>query len=176
MVLANHLFAVALVTTHYPLKMVSSHLTKERIIKSASLFHTFAQKMSPNPKILVCALNPHAGDDGLLGDEEKEIIIPAIVELQKEMDIQGPFAADSLFKLAYLNQAHFFMAMYHDQGLIAVKMLGQNKTVNITLGLPFFRISVDHGTAFDIAGQNKANEESFLTTLKWIFCEKNVIY
>lgn len=175
MVLANHLFAVGLVTTHYPLLEIPHLITSEKITQTAILLNDFAKKKKENPHIFVCGLNPHAGDHGLLGVEEDEIISPCVQKLSQQMLISGPYPSDSLFKLAYTGEGHFFIAMYHDQGLIPVKMLGQNETVNITLGLPFLRISVDHGTAFDIAGKNKANEKSLLTTFDWIFRKSNSV-
>lgn len=169
MMLGNRSFAVALVTIHKPLKRVPGLITQRLIHSSAkNLFDYMKKRGDEKEKIWITGLNPHAGEKGEMGKEEKKTIIPAI-EALKAMGIpaEGPFPADALFKKAFTREAKYFLAMYHDQGLIPVKMLGENHTVNITLGLPFFRISVEHGTAFDIAGKNKASSESFLECFKY---------
>jgi 4-phospho-D-threonate 3-dehydrogenase / 4-phospho-D-erythronate 3-dehydrogenase len=115
----------------------------------------------PKPKIAVAALNPHAGESGQFGDEEKRVITPAILMANEVgIDVEGPFPADSLFHQALDGRWDVIVAMYHDQGLIPVKMLAFDRAVNVTIGLPIIRTSVDHGTAFDIAGKNKASPES----------------
>lgn len=175
MVLANPDFAVGLVTIHHPLKQISNLVDKKRIRNTIENMSKLAKdRGEADQKLWLCALNPHAGEDGELGNEEKVLIIPYIKTLQKEgFNVSDPLPADSLFKKAYNKSGKYFIAMYHDQGLIPVKMLGQNKTVNMTLGLPFFRISVEHGTAYDICGQNKADLGSFLTALDIVFRLEN---
>ena len=120
-----------------------------------------------NPKIYVCGLNPHAGEDGHLGREELDVIIPALNELreQEQMRIIGPLPADTLFQPKYLQDADVVLAMYHDQGLPVLKSQGFGKSVNITLGLPYIRTSVDHGTALELAGTGKADIGSFVCAL-----------
>jgi len=159
---------VALATTHLPLKDVSSKLNKELIIKIISilhhdLIHKYAIK---NPVILVCGLNPHAGEGGYLGDEEIKVIKPAI-QYCKDQGIQaiGPLSADTVFNAENLQRADVFLAMYHDQGLPVIKYKGFGETVNVTLGLPIIRTSVDHGTALTLAGTGKADVRSFLLAI-----------
>ena len=116
----------------------------------------------PNPKIYVCGINPHAGEDGHLGREEIDVMIPALEELRLEgMNLIGPLPADTIFQAKYLNDADAILTMFHDQGLPVLKYKGFGASVNITLGLPFIRTSVDHGTAFDLAGTNQADAGSF---------------
>jgi len=114
-----------------------------------------------SPRIAVAALNPHAGEHGLFGKEEERIIVPAVAQTQKEgIDVTGPLPPDTVFHQAYHGRFHAVVSMYHDQGLIPLKMIAFEKGVNVTLGLPIIRTSVDHGTAFDIAGQGKADPSS----------------
>ncbi|PKL14904.1 MAG: 4-hydroxythreonine-4-phosphate dehydrogenase PdxA [Spirochaetae bacterium HGW-Spirochaetae-6] len=163
MVLANPDFAVALVTIHHALKDVPKLVTREQIRYTIDNFYRFMQSKREQETIWVCALNPHAGEGGELGLEERDVIVPCLKELKKEgYPVEGPFPADALFKKAARKTGRYFVGMYHDQGLIPVKMLGENQTVNITLGLPFYRISVEHGTAYDIAGKNQADPASLL--------------
>ena len=116
----------------------------------------------PNPRIYVCGLNPHAGEDGHLGREEIDVMIPALNELRAEgMDLVGPLPADTLFQPKYLDNADAVLAMYHDQGLPVLKYKGFGRSVNISLGLPLIRTSVDHGTALDLAGSGKADAGSY---------------
>ncbi|MCL4167138.1 UNVERIFIED_CONTAM: hypothetical protein GTU68_019608, partial [Idotea baltica] len=160
MMLLNEVMRVALVTTHIPLKEVSAHVTDDEIkqvmrILHADMIKKFAIK---EPLIGVCGLNPHAGEDGHLGREELDTIIPALEALRAEgMHIQGPIPADTLFTPDKVKKFDAILAMYHDQGLAPLKYAGFGESVNITLGLPIIRTSVDHGTALDIAGQGKAN-------------------
>ena len=120
----------------------------------------------PNPKILVCGLNPHAGEGGHLGSEEINIISPLISDLQKRgMNIVGPMPADTLFTTKHLDSADAVLAMYHDQGLPVLKHRGFGRSANITLGLPIIRTSVDHGTALDLAGTGKADQGSFAVAI-----------
>jgi 4-hydroxythreonine-4-phosphate dehydrogenase len=176
MVLANPGFAVGLVTIHVPLSKVPSLVSNFSVETAVRNMHHLAKRSGePDAPLWVCGLNPHAGEEGELGTEEQEIIVPALEGLAREgIPVKGPFPADALFKKALTDQGRYFVAMYHDQGLIPVKMLGKNKTVNITLGLPFFRISVEHGTAYDITGMNIADNLSFLTAVD-IVCQSTGI-
>jgi len=169
MMLLNQYMRVALATTHVPLKEVVQHITKETLttvldILIADMRTKFGIKQ---PRIAVCGLNPHAGEDGHLGMEEIEIINPLIQEYQsKGLLISGTIPADSLFTKDKLKNYDAVLAMYHDQGLTPLKYAGFGKSVNITLGLPFIRTSVDHGTALDIAGKNCANSDSLFEAIK----------
>ncbi len=153
---------VALATTHLPLARVSESITQDELKQVIRILHREMQTyFTPQPRILVCGLNPHAGEDGHLGREEIETIIPLINRLQHEgMQISGPYPADTVFTQPYLEQADVILAMYHDQGLPVLKHLGFGNAVNVTLGLPFIRTSVDHGTALDLAGSGKASTGS----------------
>jgi 4-hydroxythreonine-4-phosphate dehydrogenase len=163
MMLACESMRVALATTHVPLRDVADSINKQQLIKIIEIVHRdLTDKFAiQNPKILVCGLNPHAGEAGHLGREEIEIIEPAIEHLQKEgIDVVGPLAADTLFTDKYLRTADAVIAMYHDQGLPVLKYAGFGQAANITLGLPIIRTSVDHGTALDLAGTGQANHSS----------------
>ena len=160
---------VALVTTHLPLAEVSRHITEKRITTAATILHKALQDQFAiaRPHILVCGLNPHAGESGTLGHEEQQIIAPAIAALQQQgLAIEGPFPADSLFIPKYLDHADAILAMYHDQGLPVLKHKGFGKAVNVTLGLPMIRTSVDHGTALDIAGQHDPDPGSLIAAVE----------
>ena len=163
MILMNETLRVALVTTHLAIKDIAHAISKESIIEKATIFHTALKRdfRISNPRIAVLALNPHAGDNGLLGSEEKDIIKPAIDEFaEKGIQAFGPYPADGFFGSG--NYYHFdgVLAMYHDQGLAPFKTIAIDSGVNYTAGLPIIRTSPDHGTAFDIAGQGKADENS----------------
>ena len=163
MILMNEVLRVALVTTHLPIKDVAQAVTKDAVMRKARIFHEALRKdfNVANPRIAVLALNPHAGDGGLLGSEEKEIIVPAIQELEKEgIFCFGPYAADGFFGSRTYDYFDGVLAMYHDQGLAPFKALAMSDGVNYTAGLPIVRTSPDHGTAYDIAGQGKADEAS----------------
>ena len=163
MILMNETLRVALVTTHLAIKDISRAITKESIIEKTTIFHTTLKRdfRISNPRIAVLALNPHAGDDGLLGSEEKEIISPAIEELAgKGIQAFGPYPADGFFGNGTYYHFDGVLAMYHDQGLAPFKTIALESGVNFTAGLPIIRTSPDHGTAFDIAGQGKADENS----------------
>ncbi len=169
MMLATPQLRVALATTHLPLKEVSSHITYEGIIKTLRILHASLQILFhiENPHIFVAGLNPHAGEQGHLGREEIDVIIPALETLRKEgFQITGPLPADTLFTPKYTEQADAIVAMYHDQGLPVLKSQGFGEAVNITLGLPFLRTSVDHGTALDLAGTGKVSGESLEAALQ----------
>lgn len=166
MMLHSKKLKIALLTTHVPLKKVPKLISKDRIIKyveiiSLDLHKKFGIK---KPKINVCGLNPHAGEDGYIGKEEKEIILPAIKDLKKRgYNVFGPYSADTIFTR---NDADLILAMYHDQALPVIKTLGFGSIVNTTLGLPIVRTSVDHGTAIDIAGTNKADSSSLIAAIQ----------
>lgn len=169
MMLAGGRLRVALVTTHLALKDVHRSLTKSGIEDVISLTYASLQKWfgKKKPKIAVCSLNPHGGENGLFGDEEQRFIRPAIEESKKNgFPAEGPFAADTLFVKANQGLYDAVVVMYHDQGLIPLKMASFGKAVNITLGLPFVRTSVDHGTAFDIVGKGIADTGSMEAAIR----------
>lgn len=168
MLLATEGLRVALVTTHLPLAYVAKAITFDRIVNITRILHEdLVEKFGiEQPRILVCGLNPHAGEEGHLGHEEIETIGPALDSLRAEgMQIEGPLPADTLFQAKYLDHADAVLAMYHDQGLPVLKYKGFGSSVNITLGLPFIRTSVDHGTALDLAGTGDADVGSFTVAL-----------
>ncbi len=162
MMLATNQLRMALATTHIPLSQVSDTITQELLEQIVEIIHqSFVQFDLPQPKIAVCGLNPHAGEDGLLGLEDCEVIAPAITKLQHSgIAVEGPFPSDSLFTLNKREMFDVFLAMYHDQGLPVVKAMGFGQCANITLGLPYIRTSVDHGTALDIAAERIASPSS----------------
>lgn len=160
MMLATAGLRVALATTHLPIAAVSKTITKNLLSEVISVLNDDLKNKFgiKNPHILVCGLNPHAGEDGYIGHEEIEIIIPVIQALQNEgYMLTGPLAADTAFTPKYLNSAHAVLTMFHDQGLPVLKYKGFGKSCNITLGLPIVRTSVDHGTALDLAGTDQIN-------------------
>jgi len=162
MLTANNL-RVALVTTHLPLRDVATAITETRLRRVITTLHhdLVAHFDLPAPRILVCGLNPHAGEDGHLGHEEIDIIAPVLNDLRSRgMDLTGPLPADTLFTPHHLEQADAVLAMYHDQGLPVLKYAGFGKGINVTLGLPIIRTSVDHGTAIDRAGKGSINTGS----------------
>ena len=168
MMLATESLRVALATTHLPLSQVSYAITTDSLNYIISTLNDFLINRCglENPNILVCGLNPHAGEDGHLGMEEIEIIEPAIQQCeQMGMNITGPTPADTAFTTTSLKQTDAVLAMYHDQGLPVLKHTGFGRAVNVTLGLPFIRTSVDHGTALDLAGSGKANINSMLAAI-----------
>ncbi|MCS4306684.1 4-hydroxythreonine-4-phosphate dehydrogenase [Rheinheimera pacifica] len=163
MMLATEGLRVALATTHIPLAYVAKAITRERLLKVLTILHQDLQQKFAiaAPRIYVCGLNPHAGEDGHLGREELDIIIPTLNELRAQgMQLIGPLPADTLFQSKYLDHADAVLAMYHDQGLPVLKHKGFGRSVNISLGLPLIRTSVDHGTALDLAGTGKADAGS----------------
>ena len=163
MMLATEGLRVALATTHIPLAYVAKAITRERLLKVLTILHEDLQQKFgiAQPAIYVCGLNPHAGEDGHLGREELDIIIPALNELRAlGMNLTGPLPADTLFQSKYLDHADAVLAMYHDQGLPVLKHMGFGRSVNISLGLPLIRTSVDHGTALDLAATGKADAGS----------------
>ena len=168
LMLAGGSLRVVLTTTHVPFGEVQNLLTRDRIVKTIKLTHQWLKQVGiERPHLAVTGLNPHSGDGGIFGDEETEIIAPAIEAAQKEnMKVSGPFSADALFGRIHETSYDAVITMYHDQGMIPIKMASMDRAVNITLGLPIIRTSVDHGTAFDIAGQGIAKPDSLLEALK----------
>lgn len=165
MMLAAKKLRVALATTHLPLREVSAAITGERLVRTLEVLHgdLKARFGIRRPAIAVTGLNPHAGEGGHLGDEEQRVIIPVLERLRKQgMKVDGPFAADTLFIPRRLKPFDAVLAMYHDQGLPVLKHAGFGEAVNITLGLPIIRTSVDHGVALDRAGTRKADPGSLI--------------
>ena len=168
MLLAANKFRVALATTHLPLKDVSAAISKASLTQVIEvLHHDLKTKFGlKKPRIYICGLNPHAGEGGHLGMEEIETIEPTIEQLKSQgMDLVGPLPADTLFTQKYLKNADAVLAMYHDQGLPVLKHASFGRAVNITLGLPIIRTSVDHGTALDLAGKGTAHSGSLLAAI-----------
>lgn len=169
MMLATEGLRVALATTHIPLAYVAKAITRERLLQVISILNQDLQSKFgiAKPRIYVCGLNPHAGEDGHLGREEIDVIRPALDELRQQgLDLVGPLPADTLFQDKYLKDADAVLAMYHDQGLPVLKYKGFGRSVNISLGLPLIRTSVDHGTALDLAGTGTADVGSFRHALE----------
>lgn len=163
MMFYSRLLRIILVTIHEPLKMVSKLITEEKVIDTCITGNEFLKKYLgiKKPKLVCAGLNPHAGEKGLFGEEEEDVILPALEKLRKKgISVKGPFSADTLFTKAMMNQYHLFVCMYHDQGLIPFKMQAFYEGVNVTAGLPIIRTSPDHGTAFSIAGKNLADPRS----------------
>lgn len=168
MMLATHGLRVGLVTTHLPLREVADAITTERLESVTRILHSdLTEKFGiKNPRIIVCGLNPHAGEDGHLGREELDIIAPTLDRLRKEgMDLVGPLPADSVFTPTNLKQCDAVLAMYHDQGLPVLKHKGFGSAVNVSLGMPIIRTSVDHGTALDLAGTGEIDTGSLQVAL-----------
>ena len=169
MMLMNNKLKVTLQTIHIPLHKVSKDITKKSIIEKIKIINNdlkskFGYK---KPKILVCGLNPHAGEDGILGNEEIKVIKPAIKLLRKMgIHIDGPVPADTAFIEKFINRYDVIHTMYHDQGLPVIKYDDFSKTTNVTLGLPITRVSVDHGTATELVGKGTVNISSFVQALK----------
>lgn len=165
MLLATEGLRVALATTHLPLKDISAAITQESLSQVIEIIlQDLHFKLGiNNPRLLVCGLNPHAGEDGHLGTEEIDIIAPVLQTfIDRGLNVQGPLSADTLFTADKLKKADAVLAMYHDQGLPVLKHMGFGKAVNITLGLPIIRTSVDHGTALALAGTGQAKTDSFV--------------
>ncbi|MDJ0034984.1 4-hydroxythreonine-4-phosphate dehydrogenase PdxA [Pantoea allii] len=168
MMLATEQLRVALATTHLPLKDVAAAVTRDCLHEVITILHQDLRNKFAiaQPHIFVCGLNPHAGEGGHMGREEIDTIIPALNELRQQgIQLTGPLPADTLFQPKYLQHADAVLAMYHDQGLPVLKFQGFGRAVNITLGLPFIRTSVDHGTALELAGLGQADAGSFITAL-----------
>jgi 4-hydroxythreonine-4-phosphate dehydrogenase len=170
MMLACEGLRVALATTHLPLAQVSAAITQPSLERTLRILHADMHSKFgiEKPRILVCGLNPHAGEGGHLGMEEIEVITPVLEKLRGEgLELVGPLPADTLFTPRHLRDADAVLAMYHDQGLPVLKYKGFGEAVNITLGLPFIRTSVDHGTALDLAGKGVADLGSLATALHY---------
>ncbi|MFJ5509045.1 4-hydroxythreonine-4-phosphate dehydrogenase PdxA [Pectobacterium jejuense] len=168
MMLATEELRVALATTHLPLAAVSAAITRQSLHEVITILHHDLQTKFgiAQPQIYVCGLNPHAGEGGHMGREELDVINPALDELRLQgITLVGPLPADTLFQPKYLQHADAVLAMYHDQGLPVLKYQGFGRAVNITLGLPFIRTSVDHGTALELAATGSADPGSFITAL-----------
>ena len=169
MLLMNKKLKIALLTTHIPLSEVPSKISKKNLENTISIIsdefeNTWKIK---NPSICLLGLNPHAGEGGYIGHEEEEILKPFVNSSPK--NVFGPISADTAFIEENINKYDVFLAMYHDQGLPVIKSMGFGNTLNVTMGLPFIRISVDHGTAYEIAGKNKADFSSMDEALKTSF-------
>ncbi len=167
MLMKGPLLSVALATNHLPISRVPGAITTPKLVAQLSLLdHGLTAILNRRPRIAVCGLNPHAGDGGVLGREEDEIITPAIkLARAKGLDVHGPFAADGLFARAHRFPYDVALAMFHDQGLVATKTLDFERTVNVTLGLPVPRTSPDHGVAYDLAGKNEADPTPMISAL-----------
>ena len=170
MLLTGGPLTVALVTAHVPLKEVASLLTTAEIVRVGGLLARFLRRRGiASPRIAVAGVNPHAGEQGDLGDEEGRLIVPAIPLLEAAspgVSFSGPFSPDTVFWRAANGEFDAILCMYHDQGLIPLKLLGFHDGVNVTLGLPFVRTSPDHGTAYELAGTGKARPDSFLSAVR----------
>lgn len=167
MLLASNRLCTVHVSTHIPLR-AACELDERRILRTIELGHQAMQLLGfQQPRIAVCGLNPHAGEHGLFGTEDADIIAPAIRKAQDEGIVcSGPHPPDTIFLLASRGAYDLVVAMYHDQGHIAMKLIDFEGTVNVSLGIPILRTSVDHGTAFDIAGENKANARSMIQAMR----------
>jgi len=172
MMFSGKKFCVSLVTWHIALRKVPGEVTKEKVLDAVffldqALRRYFSKKY---PKLALCGLNPHAGEGGRFGDEEKRVLVPALAAARKKgIRIEGPIPADALFYKAYQGGYDGVVAMYHDQALAPFKAVERDYGVNVTLGLPFIRTSPDHGTAFDIAGKNKADPRSMMRAIHLAF-------
>ncbi len=159
---------VALATTHVPIRQVADRVTRENILLAVEHAAQACRDLGlPRARVGVCGLNPHAGEGGKMGTEEIETVTPAVESArQRGCDVHGPFAADTLFHHAYRGDYDAVVAMYHDQGLAPLKMIGFENGINWTLGLPFIRTSPDHGTAYDIAGRGVASASSMVAAIR----------
>ena len=169
MMLMNSYMKVALHTTHVPLQNVHKYITTESLKKTIGIIHADLKNKFgiKKPKILVTGLNPHAGEDGMLGEQDAKIIRPAIMEMRKnKIIVEGPIPADTAFLKKYIESFDIILTMYHDQGLPVIKFNNFKKTVNVTLGLPITRVSVDHGTALDLVGSGNIDISSFVEAIR----------
>jgi 4-hydroxythreonine-4-phosphate dehydrogenase len=159
---------VALATTHVPIRRVAEEVTGARVESAIELAAQACRDLGlERARVGVCGLNPHAGEGGTMGTEEGEVITPAIRRCQgRQLDVSGPYAADTLFYYAFRGEYDAVVAMYHDQGLVALKMIGFERGINWTLGLPFIRTSPDHGTGYDIAGRGLAQPSSMMAAIE----------
>jgi 4-hydroxythreonine-4-phosphate dehydrogenase len=158
---------VSLVTTHPPLRQVPLLVTEEKVFHCLELTSRHVRRLGLPGPVAVCGLNPHAGESGKIGDEEARIIVPAMERARAQgVDVAGPFPADTVFRRAYNGEFPAVLAMYHDQGLAPLKLVHFGEAVNVTLGLPFVRTSVDHGTGYDLVGRDCADMGSFLAAVE----------
>ncbi|MBI4804105.1 MAG: 4-hydroxythreonine-4-phosphate dehydrogenase PdxA [Desulfovibrio sp.] len=158
---------VSLVTTHPPLRQVPQLVTEEKVLNCLELTSQHVRRLGLPGPVAVCGLNPHAGESGKIGDEEARVIVPAMERARaKGLDVAGPFPADTVFRRAYNGEFPAVLAMYHDQGLAPLKLVHFGEAVNVTLGLPFVRTSVDHGTGYDLVGSDCADMGSFLAAVE----------
>lgn len=171
MAFLSEAFHLLLITAHMPLQQVSSWLTPQRILEKSRLFYGALRRIGiAAPRLALCGLNPHASEGGLFGREEETILEPAVKEFQSEFgrdSLQGPFPSDTLFRRLIRKEFDGVVALYHDQGLIPLKLVAFESAVNVTLGLPLIRTSPDHGTAFDLAGQGRASSTSMESAVFW---------
>ncbi len=162
---------VVLTTIHLPLRQAIESLTSDLVLEKLEiLLREFPRLGLPCRRIAVAGVNPHAGEGGLLGMEDTGIVLPAINRARRmhpDIGIEGPVPADTLFHRAVEGEFDAVLALFHDQGLAPIKLIGFGEAVNVTLGLPFVRTSVDHGTAFDIAGKGLARHDSMMTAIRW---------
>ena len=167
MLLVSDRLRVVHVSTHVPLRK-AIHLDSQRVLRTIELGHAAMPWLGiDRPRIAVCGLNPHAGENGLFGEEDARFVLPAVKSAQASgINCQGPFPADTIFLKAFRGEYDLVVAMYHDQGHIPMKLIDFEHTVNVSLGLPIIRTSVDHGTAFDIAGKNQADPTSMKCALR----------
>jgi len=157
---------VSLVTTHPPLKRVPQLVTQEKVLRCLTLTARFVKALGLAGPVGVCGLNPHAGESGTIGDEEERVIAPALEQARRMgIDVVGPMPGDTVFHRAYQGEFPAVLAMYHDQGLAPLKLVHFGQAVNVTLGLPFVRTSVDHGTGYDLVGKDAADMGSFLAAV-----------
>ncbi|MBI3292429.1 MAG: 4-hydroxythreonine-4-phosphate dehydrogenase PdxA [Elusimicrobia bacterium] len=169
MLLVGGRIRTALVTRHLPLARLSRAVTSRRVVETGRLFWQALRELFGfrAPQIVVCALNPHGGEEGLLGEEERRVILPAVRRLRRErIPLTGPLPADTAFGLAAEGQADGVLALYHDQALIALKVHARRAVVNVTVGLPFIRTAPGHGTAYDIAGKGIADPSAFIEAIR----------
>jgi len=158
---------VSLVTTHPPLCQVPLLVTEEKVLHCLELTSRHVRRLGLPGAVAVCGLNPHAGESGKIGDEEARVIVPAMERARGQgIDVAGPFPADTVFRRAYTGEFPAVLAMYHDQGLAPLKLVHFGEAVNVTLGLPFVRTSVDHGTGYDLVGRDCADMGSFLAAVE----------
>jgi 4-hydroxythreonine-4-phosphate dehydrogenase len=169
MMFASERLQVVLATIHLPLAQALAALTPELVLQKIRLTHEAGRWLGRRmPRIAIAGINPHAGEGGMLGDDEQRVLVPAIVRARElGIHVTDPLPPDTVFMRARAGEFDVVLAMYHDQGLIPVKLLGLDSAVNVTIGLPFLRSSVDHGTAFDIAGHGVASEANMLHVLRW---------
>jgi 4-hydroxythreonine-4-phosphate dehydrogenase len=169
MMLASPKITVSLVTTHLALADVAPVVTADRVARTIELTTEAMVRIGHRtPRLTVCAFNPHGGEHGLFGREEEDVIVPAVERMRgRGAELAGPLPPDTAFLPGRLAATDAYIVMYHDQGLIPFKMLAFEEGVNVTLGLPIVRTSVDHGTAFDIAWQGKASVRSMIESIRW---------